>query len=668
MNKSKKILSKAIIPIFFFIALIAEIYIFNFRYWTSLGNEPVSISLPQNGTDDPYGDFTINLSSQKISVKNIGFCFEPVEESIPVSSTRTFYFTPRRPARLTVCYNKTNGESITVTKEYAYNPEQTCILTLDTVNTESIDFSYDDAYFTNLYVNAKYDFSFSLYRFCIVFMLLCFVRLFRSRSALWKMRFFDDNMNVEKKLLIIHPLLCALLLIVTSSLFFSNPFFKDIPDVLYFYPELARSFANGHTYDAELPSQELLALPDPYDAQARIDGDVPYKLDRLLYNNRYYTYYGPLPCVLFYLPYYLITGNDMPHYLIIIALIAFFLCVTSLALTEAYKRYKPDGSVAGFYTGFLTLFIVTPLTTMASCDTFPCYIPIFSALILFISGVYFYLKAANQTDNGHSGNVFFALGSASIALISACRPNMLLFALALVPLLIPYAGIKKENLSRWISFITPVIVVAIPVLLYNYVRFGNPFDYGFSYHLTIDGPQKHPSLSSILAAIWHYFLRPIYFTDRFPYVSFVQTEWSNPEGTLVQAVSGGLLLLSPVLIMSMAFFIPSEKEKRSGEAVLTAAILTVLAVISCVISSISGGFTTRYRMDFSTMLGFAAVLMIWKHTNRPEKDGWLRNVLCCLLLISSFSSFTQLFGTDLIDHSTLTDSKCRYEQTYDFLR
>ena len=194
----------------------------------------------------------------------------------------------------------------------------------------------------------------------------------------------------------------------------------------------------------------------------------------------------------------------MPHSIIVLFLLALFLLATSLTLIEAYKRYCSNSSIAGYYTGFFTIIIVTPLTTMASSDTFPYYVPIFMATCLLIAGMYFYLKAANTIDAGRNGNVYLACGSAAIALIASCRPNLLIYVLIFAPLLLPYAALKKENIGRWISFVSPVIILAIPVLLYNYARFGNPLDYGYAYQLTINGMQRHPNINSILAALYHF--------------------------------------------------------------------------------------------------------------------------------------------------------------------
>ena len=662
---------KKIILTFFALALIVEVFVFNFRFWTSLGNEPHPIDLPYDAiADETSGLFNLNLSNKDLLIKNIGFYFEPVKESIPVGSVRTVQYTPALPAKINIKCAHENGEASVYEKTFAYNKDRICALTIDAKDAVSIEFSYDDAYLKQLSLNVRYDFSFSIYRFCIMFLFPCFIYLFRSGSSIWKIRLFDPDMRIKGKYIAIHVLLCAVIFGIVSFLLYSNPFFNDIPDLFGFYPDLARSFAGGHTYDAELPSRSLLELPDPYDPQALMDPNVDFKLDRLLYNGRYYTYFGPLPCVLFYLPYYLITGADMPHSVILLILLALFLTLTSLALVEAYKRYFPNGSIAGFYTGFFSTVFVTPFTLMASCDTFPYYIPILMAICLLIAGMYFYLKATNTIDNGRDGNVYLACGSAAIALIASCRPNLLIYALVFTPLLLPYATIKKENINRWVSFVSPVIIVAIPILLYNYARFGNPFDYGTAYGLTIDGRQQNPSVSSLLMAIWHYFLRPIYYTDHFPFVKFEITKWSNLDGTLVQAISGGVLILFPILLTSILSLLPcGNRTERTNTAKRMALILLFISLVSCIISSITGGYTTRYRMDFSTMLGISAVFMQWIILEKGEKTkNIFRNICCILLLISSFNSFTQLFGPDLVDHSLLTDTKSRYEQIFEFWR
>ncbi|WP_019217529.1 hypothetical protein [Legionella tunisiensis] len=79
--------------------------------------------------------------------------------------------------------------------------------------------------------------------------------------------------------------------------------FNAVPQSLYQY--LTESFLSGHLNLLVSPSPELLQLADPYDP---IQNSHFRLHDASLYKGKYYLYFGPLPVVVFYLPFKLLTG------------------------------------------------------------------------------------------------------------------------------------------------------------------------------------------------------------------------------------------------------------------------------------------------------------------------------------------------------------------------
>ena len=69
------------------------------------------------------------------------------------------------------------------------------------------------------------------------------------------------------------------------------------------------------------------------------------------------------------------------------------------------------------------------------------------------------------------------------------------------------------------SVIAPFILVAIPVMLYNGIRFGSVFDFGAAYNLTgSDMTSRGIDLSRSLPALFQYLLQPLNICARYPYV------------------------------------------------------------------------------------------------------------------------------------------------------
>ena len=81
------------------------------------------------------------------------------------------------------------------------------------------------------------------------------------------------------------------------------------------YQMLAHSLAEGKTWLMVEPDEMLKSLSNPYDYRLRSmtlePAGISYLWDAAYYNGRYYVYFGIVPELLFFLPYYLATGNDL---------------------------------------------------------------------------------------------------------------------------------------------------------------------------------------------------------------------------------------------------------------------------------------------------------------------------------------------------------------------
>lgn len=79
------------------------------------------------------------------------------------------------------------------------------------------------------------------------------------------------------------------------------------------YQELAEALSEGKVSvgDAE---EALLAMKNPYDTIALQAAGIGYRADYAYYNGKYYVYFGIVPVLLLYLPYYLLTGGALQNY------------------------------------------------------------------------------------------------------------------------------------------------------------------------------------------------------------------------------------------------------------------------------------------------------------------------------------------------------------------
>ena len=95
---------------------------------------------------------------------------------------------------------------------------------------------------------------------------------------------------------------------------------------------------------------------------------------------------------------------------------------------------------------------------------------------------------------------------------------------------------KKFSSNRSFRYLLcallPMACIGIVQMWYNYDRFGNPFEFGIQYSLTINDftkTQFHSRLS--LIPVYNYFFNPPVFSMKYPIVS---TEFiRNTEGKLI---------------------------------------------------------------------------------------------------------------------------------------
>ena len=158
------------------------------------------------------------------------------------------------------------------------------------------------------------------------------------------------------------------------------------------YAELARAMAKGQLYLDEEPPQWLQDMDDPYDKGARDEAQKetgePYLFDVAYHDGHYYVYFGVVPVLLFYLPFFLLTGANFPTAIgVLVAAVAFVLGCS--ALLDRFARYH-------FKHVSLGLYLLLQIPLVACCGVlyllkFPTFysLPIMCGLAFSVWGLYF---------------------------------------------------------------------------------------------------------------------------------------------------------------------------------------------------------------------------------------------------------------------------------------
>ena len=468
-----------------------------------------------------------------------------------------------------------------------------------------------------VFLNVPRKMAFRWIRFLAVYGLLMFFYAMRPQGKLWEKQILDDEGKVSRGVFLAGGFFFAGVAALILALLLKNNVYIQGEGGFAPYKDLAHALAMGQTWIQELPGKELLAMEDPYDPVARLMKGIPYKLDYALYQGRYYVYFGIVPCLLFYLPVYLLAGVDVPSWIVLFFLIIAILVEMVGIVTAFAKRCHRTMTAAEDILVWLAGVAVLTLTAVIS-DPCAYYVPMLSGGLFYLAGILLYLRALENTEAGKKEKYAIIMGSFCMALTAGCRPQMVFAGVAAVPvlskLLLKKEGDKTTLLwKNIISFVVPYVPVAAGLMIYNYIRFGSPFDFGAAYNLTFAYSYRLKfHIEAVGAGILYYLFRLPRFQLCAPYLEMTQLDWSNP-GLLANHIStGGIYMLYPILFLSCYLWKKQCKmeEKPENGMVWMGRIWLFLVVAMAALSGVMGGLMDRYRMDFSVFAALALCLSL----------------------------------------------------------
>ena len=293
-------------------------------------------------------------------------------------------------------------------------------------------------------------------------------------------------------------------------------------------------------------------------------------LELAIYEGKYYVSFPPLPSVIL-LPFAAIFGRNTPDNL----LIKVYAAMTVLFLYGALKKVTARRADAAFWS-FLAVFssCFLPLTVEGAV----WYQAQALALMLATGAVYL------LTRDCMTGSLLM------YALSVAARPFDALYFFPIFGVwLILYrrAGIPlSEAKGKIIPGFALGLLVAVCIGLYNYFRFGNPFEFGHNYlpEFSFQGGVQF-SLSHVLNNINGFVLRLPFYTD-----------W---KGIHLEKFGFTFLAACPVLALMLVWFIEDVIRRRMDAARgITAAVFLIHFFLLLTHRTFGGyQFGARYCVD-----------------------------------------------------------------------
>ncbi|MBU0761954.1 MAG: hypothetical protein KKD39_02920 [Candidatus Altiarchaeota archaeon] len=324
---------------------------------------------------------------------------------------------------------------------------------------------------------------------------------------------------------------------------------------------LSEAFLSGQTYLLVQPDPEILNLSDPYDPLLNYE----YRLhDASLFDGKYFLYFSPVPAILFHMPYYLVFGSHLPSgaivFLLACGIFVFGFKILSLFKSIFFKKTPYSAFIItslALAFGNISLFM---LLRPAIWET-----AALSEAFFYIGGLYFLFQALFFSKKNILG--YFLLSGCFLSLSVFSKPISGISVAMVCAYVLLYIGIivskgqykKRDSIRFFAVFILPQILVLCLILGYNYVRFGDVFEFGLSYQLPGWHQREYllnrfEPFTSVWPNLYNFFFRPPELTEFFPYLHM---SWGTPDNAPAdfrQEGAIGLFYLSPYLLLSLMVF------------------------------------------------------------------------------------------------------------------
>ncbi len=451
--------------------------------------------------------------------------------------------------------------------------------------------------------------------------------------------------------------------------------------------ELVDAFEAGQVSLLDKPPQELLELENPYDWSERVSAGVSYKWDHLLYDGKYYSYYGIAPVILLFLPYHLLTGYyfPTPEAVLLFGCIGIlFLSLLYLAFCDLFAKKIPANMVL---MGLLVLQLSSGVWYNFCSPLF--YEIAQTAGFCFTTAGFFFLLRSGVVGQEHPvrpGWVVLSTVCLSLGVLS--RPTLALYCIAALFFL--WYGLRKYRRQAeerhhgdvrqrrratavyLLAALGAFVVIGGVQMWYNYARFGSVLDFGIQYSLTInDFTRSQYHTGFVMIGIFNFLFAFPSVRPEFPYIfpsfSTLGTNGyyfianTNATGVFFRALpSLGLLGAAP------AWKALSRRERRAALCLLLPVCL--LVPLGILISIWESGYSVRYATDFywPVILGGTAVLFLL-YVRRAE--GQTRRLMQAFFLASAVVALVCNFGLiyDYLELSGYLESQAlSFARLFDF--
>ncbi|MCR5502608.1 MAG: hypothetical protein K6F53_06345 [Lachnospiraceae bacterium] len=606
------------------VVLMIEILIFNGASLSSLANRPFTPEFERNLSADEEGEYLeLTASDIKEEIGNLYFDLDLTEPQLPLrmdlylSDEGNFY--EYRAGQTVFVRGLKAGRYLTV-HPYGRVSSLRAVFRADDragAYPEQTGAAFLDKTVRGITANAKRPLFFNAGRVVILYLIfLLFYGLRRNGGRETELCRFDRRQRL------IAGATVLLLILFTYFLTSSHVLFEETARPHHQqYKELAHALKEGQVALPGEASEGLLKAENPYDTIFLQANGIDYRADYAYYKGRYYVYFGIVPEILVYYPYYLLTGKDFPNHAAVFLFFSGFAAGVFFLNAQLIRRYFKLIPYAAYLILSAATVLSPPFAYLAfTADLYS--VPITAGLMFAVWAPALWLFGLMCEKPGRAA-LFYALGSLSFALIAGSRPQLLLFGLIAIPIFFKEViterklfafGKKetKEGVLQSVFLVLPVILTAAFVMWYNASRFGSPFDFGATYSLTNnDMNTRGFNLSRTIGGLVTFLFSLPKTGGEFPFLSSsdLQLETAGYMGRTVTEFLFGGVIISNVLTLVLILLPRFRNELRKTKLFAAAVLMLVSSAVIGMADANTAGLLQRYSADMTFGILFATTLM-----------------------------------------------------------
>jgi hypothetical protein len=422
--------------------------------------------------------------------------------------------------------------------------------------------------------------------------------------------------RILQNLAILSSFLCVLAAYVFFATF-GNFNWHSSDNHSHSYALLTDGFLKGHTFLDIEPDPKLLRLQNPYNRDAR--NGIAYPWDSSFYKEKFYYYFTPIPAIIVFVPYFLLTGKHAPEWLAG----TLFAWLSIVILYNLTVHLSPK--IKTTWKKCILIFILG-LGTPALYSLSPVKIyqtAIFTIMFINLILIFLLIKTEVPTRN----KLLLFLIGCIMPIVIFGRPQVLL-AVSILLAFMKFHNKTKEELLYNIRYISyGFIPIFSCFAIYNYVRFENCLQIGNYYGLTIKDLTsikyfEYNSIINFLERIPHYFfaffLHPPEFLNLFPFVHptppssvAVHSIYRPPAEPMLGLLFSLPIFLLSMIVLSFLFFKRFLlRHKFSMEIIKLPCVLFLSGLSVVLLDSFYGFLVHRYVLDSYPFFIVGSILLL----------------------------------------------------------